>query len=192
MTNALKHALRMTAVAVAITACAKSDVPKADTTAATSGAAMAPSTAATPDSAATAAGATTTPPTSTATAGGMLDPSSATKEQLVAAPGMTPAAADALIKGRPYADMTAADKALAAAGIAPAARKQIYAQVWKPIDLNKATDAEILLIPGVGSRMNHEFHEYRPWTSAAQFDREIGKYVDKTELARLKKYVALP
>ena len=43
----------------------------------------------------------------------MLDPNTATKEQLVAVPGMTAAAADALIAGRPYRDMVAVDKALA-------------------------------------------------------------------------------
>jgi DNA uptake protein ComE-like DNA-binding protein len=60
-----------------------------------------------------------------------------------------------------------------------------------PININTATDAEILKIPGVGPRMLHEFKEYRPWTSIAQFRREIGKYVDKAEVARLEKYVVI-
>jgi DNA uptake protein ComE-like DNA-binding protein len=188
MTNGFVNVLRLAAVAALVAACAKSDTPKADTTAAKG----APTTATAASTAASDSGAMASPSAASApVAGAMLDPNSATKEQLVAVPGMTPAAADALIKGRPYADMTAVDKALAAAGLAPGARRQVYAQLWKPIDMNKATDAEILLIPGVGAKMNHEFHEYRPWTSGAQFDREIGKYVDKAELARLRKYVAL-
>lgn len=60
-----------------------------------------------------------------------------------------------------------------------------------PININTATDAEILKIPGVGSKMLHEFKEYRPWTSIAQFRREIGKYVDKAEVARLEKYIVI-
>jgi DNA uptake protein ComE-like DNA-binding protein len=60
-----------------------------------------------------------------------------------------------------------------------------------PININTATDAEILKIPGVGPRMLHEFKEYRPWTSIAQFRREIGKYVDKAEVARLEKYIVI-
>jgi DNA uptake protein ComE-like DNA-binding protein len=60
-----------------------------------------------------------------------------------------------------------------------------------PININTATDAEILKIPGVGPRMLHEFKEYRPWTSIAQFRREIGKYVDKAEVARLEKYTVI-
>jgi DNA uptake protein ComE-like DNA-binding protein len=60
-----------------------------------------------------------------------------------------------------------------------------------PININTATDAEILKIPGVGQRMLHEFKEYRPWTSIAQVRREIGKYVDKAEVARLEKYIVI-
>lgn len=63
------------------------------------------------------------------------------------------------------------------------------ASAIKKIDLNTATDAEILAIPGMGPRMLHEFKEYRPYTSMDQFRREIGKYVDKAEVARFEKYV---
>lgn len=60
-----------------------------------------------------------------------------------------------------------------------------------PININTATDAEILRIPGVGPRMLREFKEYRPFTSIEQFRREIGKYVDKAEVARLEKYIVI-
>jgi len=59
------------------------------------------------------------------------------------------------------------------------------------IDLNNATDDEILAIPGVGKKMLHEFKEYRPYTSMEQWRREIGKYVDDEELARLEQYVSM-
>lgn len=61
----------------------------------------------------------------------------------------------------------------------------------KPININTATDAEILAIPGMGPRMLREFKEYRPYTSIEQFRREIGKYVDKKEVARLEKYIVI-
>ena len=63
--------------------------------------------------------------------------------------------------------------------------------VFVPIDLNTATDEEILAIPGVGSRMLHEFKEYRPYRTIEQFRREIGKYVDDDEIARLERYVVV-
>jgi len=60
-----------------------------------------------------------------------------------------------------------------------------------PIDLNAAPDSVILTIPGVGARMLREFKEYRPWTSIEQFRREIGKYVNEKEVARLERYVVI-
>ena len=60
-----------------------------------------------------------------------------------------------------------------------------------PINLNTASDADFLTIPGVGPRMVREFKEYRPWKSWEQFDKEIGKYVDAKEVARLKRYLAI-
>ena len=40
-------------------------------------------------------------------------------------------------------------------------------------------------------KMVHEFEEYQPYGSMAQFRREIGKYVDENEVARLESYVTL-
>ena len=63
--------------------------------------------------------------------------------------------------------------------------------VFVPIDLNNASDADILTIPGLGSRMLREFKEYRPWKTQAQFEKEIGKYVGAREVARLWRYVVI-
>lgn len=138
----------------------------------------------------TAAGAAGDTATAAAT-GGLLDPNTATKEQLSAVPGMTPQATDALIAGRPYADMRAVDKVLAAQRLDSAARRQVYGRVFKKLDLNTASGEEIVLIPGVGRRMRHEFEEYRPYRNIEQFRREIGKYVSKDEVARLEQYVTI-
>ena len=125
----------------------------------------------------------------TATSDARLDPNAATREELLAIQGMTPTAADALIAGRPHQDMRSVDKALSS--LPEAVRDSVYTRVWKRLDLNSASVAEIELIPGVGPRMRHEFEEYRPYTSMAQFRREIGKYVDSTEVARLESYVEI-
>lgn len=63
--------------------------------------------------------------------------------------------------------------------------------VFVPMDLNSASDEAILSIPGVGRRMLREFKEYRPYKRIEQFRREIGKYVDDEEVARLERYVTL-
>jgi DNA uptake protein ComE-like DNA-binding protein len=126
-----------------------------------------------------------------AATGALLDPNTATREQLAAVPGMTAAAADALIAGRPYRSMTAVDAALARAQLDSTARRTVYGRVFRPIDLNTATGPEILLIPGVGPRLRHEFEEYRPYRNVERFRREIGKYVDQAEVARLERYVSI-
>ena len=63
--------------------------------------------------------------------------------------------------------------------------------VFIPVNLNTASDADILSIPGAGSRMVREFKEYRPWKTKGQFEKEIGKYVDAKEVARLWRYVVI-
>ena len=59
------------------------------------------------------------------------------------------------------------------------------------MNLNTATDEDILSSPGAGPRMVREFKEYRPWKSWVQFDKEIGKYVGAKETERLKRYVVI-
>ena len=68
----------------------------------------------------------------------------------------------------------------------------IYAKAFVHVNLNTAARDEILLIPGAGARMAREFAEYRPWTSWAQFEKEIGKYVGAQETARLAQYCFIP
>jgi DNA uptake protein ComE-like DNA-binding protein len=61
------------------------------------------------------------------------------------------------------------------------------------LNLNTATAAELLAtIPGFGTRMVHEFEEYRPYKSIQQFRREIGKYVNPEQVAEYEKYVFVP
>ncbi len=63
--------------------------------------------------------------------------------------------------------------------------------VFVPVELNTASEDDIKALPGVGDRMAHEFEEYRPYQSIEQFRKEIGKYVDDKELARLERFVYL-
>jgi DNA uptake protein ComE-like DNA-binding protein len=122
---------------------------------------------------------------------GLLEPNLATKEQLVTVPGVDGAIADAIIAGRPYLDNLALDKVLATK-LGKEQRTAAYGKLWTPLNLNAASADEILLIPQVGSRMLREFQEYKPYDGLARFHREIGKYVDDTELARLEQYVYVP
>jgi DNA uptake protein ComE-like DNA-binding protein len=130
------------------------------------------------------------PESPAASADGFLNPNSASRDELMGVPGVDGALADALVAGRPYADMVAVDNVVGTR-LSEEQKDVLYSRVWMPLDLNRAAEAEILLIPGVGAQMAHEFEEYRPYDGIERFRREIGKYVDATEVARLEKYVAI-
>lgn len=124
--------------------------------------------------------------------GQIVDPNVATEAQLAALPGMSQPVVQAIMSGRPFLSSTDLDTALAA-HLSREQRSALYGRLFIHINLNTAPRAEILLIPGVGPRMAHEFEEYRPYTGGLpQFRREIAKYVDATELARLEQYVFVP
>ena len=118
----------------------------------------------------------------------LLNPNLANSEELARVPGLNSAAIAAIEDGRPFLSM--ADlHAVVAEHVSERAFDQLYRSMWVPIDLNDVTDEEVLLIPGVGNRLLREFEEYRPYVALAQFRREIGKYVDDDQLARLAQYV---
>ena len=133
---------------------------------------------------------TTAAPAPTPASDALLDPDVATSDQLVAVASISDSLAARIVAGQPYDNMLQVDSILATE-LDETQREAVYGQLWKRIDLNTATEAEILLIPGVGDRMAHEFEEYRPYRGIAQFRREIGKYVDENEVARLERYVEI-
>jgi DNA uptake protein ComE-like DNA-binding protein len=107
-------------------------------------------------------------------------------------PGMTPAIAKNLVAKRPFQSITALDQFLTGAGLTREQITALYGRIFIHVNLNAASQEEILLIPGVGKRMLGEFLEYRPYAALAVFHREIDKYVDDAELARLEQYVFVP
>jgi len=123
---------------------------------------------------------------------GVVDANTITEAELAKLPGVTPAIAKAFVAARPFDSITALNTFLLGQKLTQDQANALYRNVFVNINLNTATAAEIMLIPGAGKRMAHEFDEYRPWKSYAQFDKEIGKYVDATEVARLAQYTFIP
>ena len=120
----------------------------------------------------------------------IVDANTVSAAELAKLPHMTPDLVKAIIAKRPFKTIKDLDNALS--GLTKEQRAELYVKLFVPINLNTATDEEILLIPGVGNRMLREFKEYRPYEALSKFHREIGKYVDATELARLEQYVLVP
>ena len=123
-------------------------------------------------------------------ADGILDANSAPADAMATLPNMNASLAAAVVAGRPYATIGALNELLSGE-LDDEQREALYGHLFVAISLNDATNADIQLIPGIGQRMAHEFEEYRPYSKIEQFRREIGKYVDEDEVARLEQYVTL-
>ena len=122
----------------------------------------------------------------------IVDANTIAEADLAKLPGMTPAVAKDLVAKRPFLSITALDQFLTGAGLTREQITALYGRIFIHVNLNSASRDEILLIPGVGNRMLREFLEYRPYAALAVFHREIDKYVDDAELARLEQYVFVP
>lgn len=121
----------------------------------------------------------------------VVNPNLAGEDELMALPHMTAEIVEGIMEERPFLDMTTFNEYLSES-LNGDQLGELYAKLFIPINLNAASREEILLVPGVGERMAHEFEEYRPYPALAQFRREIGKYVDEDEVARLEQYVFVP
>ena len=122
---------------------------------------------------------------------GLVNPDLAAEKELLALPHMTSALAKAILEQRPFPTMTDFN-ALLAKSLNKEQLAELYGKTFVQINLNTASNEEILMIPGTGNRMLREFREYRPYKTLGQFRKEIGKYVDVKEVARLEQYVFVP
>ncbi len=122
---------------------------------------------------------------------GVLNPNLAGEKELLALPHLDAKLAKLIVDKRPFLRISELH-ALLKDSLKAEQLTELYARLFVPLNLNTATREEILLVPGAGKRMAHEFEEYRPYRAMAQFRREIGKYVDEKEVARLEQYVFVP
>jgi len=121
----------------------------------------------------------------------LVNPDLASEKELLALPHMNGAIVKTILEQRPFLNM--ADlHALLSRTLTKEQLAELYGKMFVQINLNTATQDEILAIPGVGNRMLREFREYRPYKTIAQFRKEIGKYVDLKGVARLEQYVFVP
>jgi len=123
---------------------------------------------------------------------GLVDPNVAVEKDLLALPHLTPAIVKGLLEKRPFMSVVELDTFLKSQSLTAQQLTEFYGKAFIHVNLNTGAAEEITLIPGAGRRMAHEFAEYRPWKTWAQFDKEIGKYVDRKEVERLKQYCFIP
>jgi len=121
----------------------------------------------------------------------LVNPDLASEKELLALPHMNAAMVKSILEQRPFLH-TAELNSLLVKSLSKEQLAELFAKMFVQLNLNTASQEEILMIPGVGNRMLREFREYRPYKTMAQFRKEIGKYVDLKEVARLEQYVFVP
>ena len=122
---------------------------------------------------------------------GIVEPNVADEKELLKLPHLNATLVKGILERRPFGNMMDLNKFLNSS-LDNKQLSELYIKMFLPINLNTATREEIMLIPGMGNRMVREFLEYRPYTAITQFRKEIGKYVDDREVARLEQYVFVP
>ena len=123
--------------------------------------------------------------------GGVVNPNLAATAEMRGLPHLTGPIVEGLMERKPFLSMRDLH-AFLSASLSGDQLMELYPRLFVPVNLNTASREEILLVPGVGARMAHEFEEYRPYRALAQFRREMGKYVDDDEVTRFERYVFVP
>jgi DNA uptake protein ComE-like DNA-binding protein len=125
---------------------------------------------------------------------GLLDPNSASQQELTALPHVNATIVKGIMDARPFMSQTDFNKFLTGQGLNKGQLTELYGKAFVHLNLNTTTPDEILMIPNIGNRMVHEFEEYRPYKSLAQWRREIGKYFKNNpqEVTRMEQYVFVP
>lgn len=122
----------------------------------------------------------------------LLDPNTATAEQLSAIDGLTEAGVQAVINGRPFATPSALHAAIGE-GLSEQDQFSVYSAMFVKVNLNSGANEDFRFVPSTLSarKLAHEFEEYRPYKSMEDFSREMKKYVSDEEVAFLERFVTV-
>jgi radical SAM superfamily enzyme with C-terminal helix-hairpin-helix motif len=123
---------------------------------------------------------------------GLVEPNVTADSTLLKLAGMNAAAVEALTGARPLLSIVTVDSILASHGISASQRSALYARMFVHVDLNRGSDAELLLIPGLNAARLKAIKAGRPWKTFEQFRADFGKGMDAAEVARVEQYLFIP
>jgi DNA uptake protein ComE-like DNA-binding protein len=110
----------------------------------------------------------------------------ATKEEMLTIPGVGPKLIDEFMEYHPFTSKehfeTELGKYLGADELT-ALEQHITLGL---VDINTATPEELMTVSGIGEKIADEIQEYRPFTSWAMFEEELGKYLEPQDVANLE------
>ena len=123
---------------------------------------------------------------------GLVEPNVAADSTMAALPHMNAAIAQTLREAKPILSVVTLDSLLASKSLTKAQRAELFGKMFVHVDVNRGTDAELLLIPGVDATKLKAIKAGRPYTTFAQFQTALGKSMNAAEVARIEQYVFIP
>jgi len=123
---------------------------------------------------------------------GLVEPNVAADSTVAALPHLNAAIAQTLKDARPILSIVAFDSILASKGLSKPQRAEVYAKAFVHVDINRGTDAELMLIPGVDSKKLTAIKAGRPWHMFSEFHDVMSKATNAAEATRLEQYVFIP
>jgi hypothetical protein len=122
---------------------------------------------------------------------GLVEPNIAADSQLQRLK-LSEHAVHLIAEAKPILSVVTLDSLLNAAGMTPAQRKELYKSMFVHVDLNRGTDAELKLIPGMTDRALAAIKAGRPWTTFEAFDAAMAKSMKADDVANLDQYLFIP
>ena len=123
----------------------------------------------------------------------LIDPNTASLEELSVISGLSADKAQAIIDNRPFATPTEMHIAIGGDDMSPEELFTIYSAVFVKVNLNSGANQDFQLVPTTLSarKLAHEFEEYRPYQTMNDFSREMKKYVSPKEVVFLQRFVEI-
>ena len=123
---------------------------------------------------------------------GLVEPNVAADSTMLKLPGMNAAVVEAVKSAKPVLSVVTLDSILGAKGLTKAQRTDLYGKMFVHVDVNRGTDAELLLIPGVDATRLQAIKAGRPWKNFQDFQTAVGKATSPAEASRIEQYVFIP
>jgi hypothetical protein len=123
---------------------------------------------------------------------GLVEPNVAADSTLQKLPNLNAAALAALKGAKPLLSIVTVDGILGANGLTQPQRTDLYGKMFVHVDVNRGSDAELMLIPGMDAKKLAAVKAGRPWKTFSRFNTEVAKASSPAEAARLEQYVFIP
>jgi DNA uptake protein ComE-like DNA-binding protein len=123
---------------------------------------------------------------------GLVEPNVAADTTLAKLPGLNAAAIEALKSANPLLSIVTVDSILALKGLTKAQRTALYGKMFVHVDVNRGSDAEFSLIPGLDAPKVAAIKAGRPWKTFEQFQTSFGKATSAAEATRVEQYLFIP